>query len=279
MTATSPTAGGDDSQESTEGQHRHQWCRDILKGLDEGASGDPATPISDIDAQPRWATRALLEVLQSVCPALRLMDLVKEPMPAVVGAFLGQDVANKWELTEQLAKLGEMVQSDPSFSAKVGKITDLFESNRANPIVDSAVKAGELLVWTMDDLPAELERTEKRVFEAFRAALDQPVRTDAAEFFRGFAHGLATPGLGEFGLRPERETTTTAIYRTIALHWREIEKLPNLPALEEFLTLRGVKPQLRENRKRLEKLCQRIGLKLGKRGRPKKARKSDAPPS
>ncbi len=147
------------------------------------------------------------------------------------------------------------------------------EQNPTNPVFDSMTKICEAVEWAAARSPQEVDGFRDYLLEVLRGVVDQPDLADIAGFFSGFARGLNTPGLNEG--RPRRDKATSDIYIHLALHWREIETLPNLPALEDFLTRHGVKPQSQESLKRLEKLCQRIGLKLGKRG----ARESDTPPA
>jgi hypothetical protein len=240
-----------------------------------GESGDSCY---HIEHQPIWASRALAELTQNIHPVVRLKELIRNPTPKAFGGFLGQYIVNLYAATEAWEKSLAKLQNDPAAAHKlIEKLAAAMAQKPRNPIVDSMTKVSEALEWAVERSPQEIDWFQAYLLEVFRVVVDQPDLADIAGFFSGFARGLNTPGLKEG--RPRRDKATSNIYSLIALHWREIETLPNLPALEEFLTRHGVKPQSQENLKRLEKLCQRIGLKLGKRGRPKKARKSDAPTS
>jgi hypothetical protein len=56
--------------------------------------------------------------------------------------------------------------------------------------------------------------------------------------------------------------------------WPQIERLGSVTELRKFLLTQHLSEQQLGDKKRLEKLCHRIGLKFRKRGRPPKI-KSD----
>ena len=92
-------------------------------------------------------------------------------------------------------------------------------------------------------------------------------------FFEGFAKGIATPGFN--GRGAARATTASLIYGKLYFHWPEIEQLESVSHLYRFLVRNGVTEQVLGDRKRLEKICERIGLSLRSRGRPSLSGKSD----
>jgi len=95
------------------------------------------------------------------------------------------------------------------------------------------------------------------------------------DYLRGFAHGMkcfrqagekAAATTGE--LSPVVETTAYPIYMALVLNLEKIESLRSTPELHKWL-----KAELGENAvgdlKRIEKICERIGIKFP-RGRPRK---------
>jgi len=93
----------------------------------------------------------------------------------------------------------------------------------------------------------------------------------AATFFDGLAEGLS-----EFAKAgaPGRQTTAAPIYIFLVIYWQEIEMLGNLATLHQWLIER-LSTNMVGDLKRIEKLCQRIGLKFKGPGRPRRGN-SDA---
>jgi hypothetical protein len=66
-----------------------------------------------------------------------------------------------------------------------------------------------------------------------------------------------------------RVTDATAIYLLLMLNWREMFKVESVTQLHRWLTLLFGRNRIGE-KKRIEQLCARIGLRFRKVGRPKK---------
>jgi hypothetical protein len=112
------------------------------------------------------------------------------------------------------------------------------------------------------------ETNERAVLESFKLALGQPNHQEAVEFFKGFATGLSKVGIK--GASLAGATDATPIYSMMVAHRQEVDRLPSVPKLREFLIRKGMAEQVVGDISRLRRLCTRIGYTPGKRGRPKK---------
>ena len=101
---------------------------------------------------------------------------------------------------------------------------------------------------------------EEGMHRAFTRATDADF-SECVQFFEGFADGLKKP--------PETtERTNTKLLFLLLISWRNVEKQPSVRSLHALLCkLMG--KQVVGDLKRFEKVCQRLGLKLRARGRPK----------
>jgi hypothetical protein len=241
-------------------QPEHSWCQKIFDELDP-----PDSLVEeagwDIENESKWVQNVLTELMQQAMPAF----CIRKPKgfsPRETGLYLGQQCAN-------LYSMGEMVpeQTPEQIKAAEAKVKFL-EQNRSVPGVGSLLDLTESLDPSLASLAEFYPIFEKALHHAFQEALDQPKREDAAEFFQGFAKGISRAGLSKAGLTGS--TTATLIYFKLFFHRREVERLKNCPALRQFLIQNGVPENVLGCEGRLQKLIGRIGLTLGKRGRPSK---------
>jgi hypothetical protein len=85
-------------------------------------------------------------------------------------------------------------------------------------------------------------------------------------------HGLGDGQLGPSGTKDGsiKSSDATPIYMCLMLYWREIFRIQSIQELYNWLVVPFGKNRLGSDRKRLEKLCERIGLRFRGRGRPRK---------
>jgi hypothetical protein len=244
-------------------QSDYSWCKRIIDELDPS---DEIIAKSGFDPskESEWVQKIYVELGQQAMPAF----CVRRPKgytPQEVGRCLGQQCANFYAL-------GEMIDTPtPEKIEQSVKVLEKYEANRNVPGVESFFKAVEPIGALLSGLMEYFPIFEKGLHNAFKAALDQPTREDAAEFFRGFAKGISKPGVSKRGLAGH--TTATLIYEKLFVHRREVEQVENYPALKEFLIKNGVPESVVGTVRRLQKLCERVGLHLAKPGRPRKSRK------
>ncbi len=88
---------------------------------------------------------------------------------------------------------------------------------------------------------------------------------ELSEFHRGMAVGLHGMGPGSV---EDKSNLATEILFFVAMFWRLVVRLKNVRELHAWLT-RMLGASKVGDRKRVEKICQRIGLHFGQRGRPR----------
>jgi hypothetical protein len=186
-------------------------------------------------------------------------------LPRELGLYLGQQCANLYAISDKLS-----APSPERIKVAEAKIK-IYQKNRSVPGVESVLKATEWLGYLLIGMKSYFPVFEKALHNAFKAALDQPMREDAAGFFQGFAKGISKPGLTNAGL--VGATTATLVYEKLYVHRREIEQLKSYPELCQFLIRNGVPERAVGSVKRLQKMGERLGLPIGKRGRPPKPQK------
>jgi hypothetical protein len=118
-----------------------------------------------------------------------------------------------------------------------------------------------------------LVRKNGRVQTACQRELNQLVRLtkkytgpDEWEFHRGLSSGLRGFGNGAPG---DRSNHATDVYLALVVWWRFVVRFASVTVLHAWLT-RLLGPARAGERKRTEKICERIGLKFRPRGRPRK---------
>lgn len=101
--------------------------------------------------------------------------------------------------------------------------------------------------------------------------LDKTAGEGSAEYHHGLADGLR--GLGEKSPH-DKSTLATDVHFALLMWWRIVARFRSVTELHHWLT-RILGPQRVGDKKRIEKICQRIGLRFRSRGRP---RKNQTPP-
>ena len=246
------------------------WYEEIV--ADFTVQETPAQPESHLDPEhlPEWVQKVMIELTQQSGPGVPIRHFGK-PTPRKVGQWLGQNCANSYAIADHL---------QGPLTAQMDTVTPVLrqlEDNRQLPGVESLLKVFELGSAMLESFNQSLPAFQAKLPAAFQRALAQPDHTEALEFFQGFAHGMARKGLEAEGLA--LATTATALYLKLYVHWQEVDRLPNVTALREFLLKSGLPESVLGSPERLQQFCHRLGLKLGRRGRPRKANKSDTPSS
>jgi len=244
---------------SLEIKKQFSWYRKIFDQLDY--STDEAGSDANIDDEPEWVWNLVEELGQQVMPSFRIRKFA-DLTPRDVGAYLGQQCAN-------IYAVGNMFGEPTPEQLQVGeKILQKLEVNKDQPGVESTLMALDAFKKNLAVMGYAFPKFEKTLHESFKAALDQPDYLEAVGFFQGFARGLSKPGITNGQLTGN--TTATLIYQKLYTHRRDLEKLPSYSALCEFLRRNGVHDSLLGDVRRVQKLCERLKLRLGKRGRPPK---------
>jgi len=246
------------------------WCRKIAKKLVAGPEIADPEPFIDIKRMPRWAKRASAELLLQGHPGIRF-EHFQDPSPKTIGYILGQ----KWANYRSGADWNDMqnrraadLKIDPKSSEWLALIEAWMASAPDHPVVRTLTATDRLLEQGLEQMPSDYHSFIEIMHEAFRTALEQPRYEDTVDFFRGFAGGIGNPGARNG--KSTANTSATPIYAVVGVCWPDIRKLRSLIELRTFLVAAGISEPLLGSQKRLEKLCQRIGLRLARRGRPKR---------
>jgi len=124
--------------------------------------------------------------------------------------------------------------------------------------------------WARGLISAWIE-TEIAIGNALVLAAKQP-HHEAARFFAAFAKAYQKKPVDLALSNFHRDSTK--VYMLMFIHWRWVEKMGSVAELHRGLG-RLLGTHLVGDVKRIEKLCQRIGLRFRSRGRPSKKRNSD----
>ena len=124
--------------------------------------------------------------------------------------------------------------------------------------------------WCKGFVSAWIE-TEIVIGKALTLAAQQP-HHEAKAFFKAFTKAYLKKPVDLQMTNFHRPTTH--IYLLMFTYWRTVEQIPSVVELHRRLC-RVLTPALVGDQKRIEKICQRLGLRLGPRGRPSKKRKTD----
>lgn len=150
------------------------------------------------------------------------------------------------------------------------EVVRLLKKRRLSPLARKATgKLIEAFAIKHDLHPLINRKESKYIPPNFRARmrkLDNYGGADSAEYHRGLSDGLRGIGQGAPG---EKTTLATDLYLTLIMWWRVVVRFQSVTELHLWLT-RVLGPQKVGEKKRIEKICERIGLTLREGGRPRK---------
>ena len=248
----------------------YAWCRRFFDELDfseipvKNAEKINIAFNGMLDDTPEWVGKVNREMVLQSMPVMRIPKWGKgKSPPEVLGLSLGQICANLYAL----CSIGRELSKEENIKASEAK-RKFFEEHPELPSVQSELMVANSFPPILQHLvTVVLPRFGKGVEDAFKAALAQKEYSQAVDFFQGFAKGISKPGISS-GRKLAGSTTATPIYEKLMVHREQVQKLPNYPALREFLISGGLPENVVGSVRRLQKICERIGLHLGKRGRP-----------
>ena len=233
------------------------WCERIFNTLEsaDSARGRGA----DLATEPTWVLNVLKKLVQQSMPAYSLKP--HELTPRRLGRLLGQQELN-WAA---LGKAMEMSQT-PERLAQGQAVYEQLAKNANHPAGASLLEQFESTVNLLNSVEPFRKQLNAIMVDALKTAWEQPSQIERLAFFQGLVEGLSKPGL------PLRATDATPIYERIWVHRKTIKGLKSVPELYAFLLSTGLsesvlgRPDVHGRCKRLEKVCQRLELSLGKPG-------------
>jgi hypothetical protein len=229
-----------------------EWLRRIVARMERAENKLPEPPWLNGEWS-KWVENVGRELLRTFHPTAKF-KVSDNWEPGEVGAMLGQQVA----YFDSLARMMAVLDGGRRLEEGSARLRQGYQE-----------AGGELR-----------EKTERRVFPdlmrglkfALTLAIEQDYRS-CARFFAAFGRAIerTVSGRGDFG------RTNTQIYIALLLSWRSVEKLDSVPALHRGLCKIGT--HVVGDLKRIEKMCQRLELRFGRPGRPRKARATDSGPA
>lgn len=240
-------------------KHRQEWidrlCAEYIKVGE--LYPKELFPHLQNDEFPAWASRIMDEMAQILFPEARLRKGV-DLTPKRLGALIGHSCASgvwqlEWLQNQMHVALREDVRKKaetPSLSEKEWKVAESIARSHRQV----------LEVW----YPA-LRRLAKR---ALCSAVDQTYG-DMTDFLLGYSRAFARKPrsfkVGDWG------GTTFELYFILLLSWPVVDKLRSVTELHSVL-VKVLGQHRTGDKKRIEKICERIGLHYRKPGRPTKAK-------
>lgn len=221
------------------------WISDAFEKLESSA---PKSRLLEFgDDHPEWVIKMVGELITTLYPAAKLR---RKPTwtPDELGAVLGQ----------RIAYLQRLCEPDPWPGLDVERILQ--------GMTDEERQRAEKWSDSFDEFALNL-------YELTAAALGLGLIQSHAEssaFMTAFARGLAMKPSDMYASNFQR--TTTRIYWLLFRCWPSVGKLGSVRELHQALC-RHFEPYVVGDQKRIEKMCQRLGLSFGEPGRPRKRKK------
>jgi len=212
-----------------------KWLLRIVRWM-EAAENKIPEPAFLKGEFPDWVNRLGQQLIATLFPAARLKP-GRVWTASEIGAMLGHNVAY-WHAVADMPKITK---------GKFRKL-DRKMAKRLKRQVGAFAKAHE-----------------RAITKSLALAVSQPY-TDAAQFFTAFAQGLNRKPADLEASNFHR--TTTRVYWTLLQGWPSVARLKSVQELQQALC-RYLEPHVVGDVKRIEKICQRLGLHFAPRGRPK----------
>ena len=242
-------------------QEKH-WVETICDELEvlERSLPDPKVISPDLANYPPWAVKVAAEVLKVGMPTVGLRDGLKLDA-RVLGAFMGSQYARVCSLgelfKEPTPEQQRAIERIDAWVEKLPEVQRLEFRERETAIT----RFFEVL---LTDWPERFLPLLKR---AFGSAVEESME-DASAFSGAFHTALKQ------SQKSARETTAFKVYFWMFMQWRLIQTFESVRQLHKFLGV-YIKQNELGGIKRLEKICERMGLALRLPGRPKGSKNSD----
>jgi len=157
--------------------------------------------------------------------------------PGELGAFLGGKTVY-WEVEDRY---------DPAWLLQLSR-----DLKKEGDRVGTAIIIKYLRVLWLIGLP----QFRKALIQCLLLVVDAP-HHEKIRLFKAYTKAIQRPQSSDGG--PARATTATPIYCFLLIYWRAIEKLESVPKLHNLLR-KVFGDTVIGDQKRVEKICERIGL-------------------
>lgn len=224
-----------------------EWIIEALREIEtaEAVLKEPHWLNGDL---PMWVQNLSHALFKSLIPDVKLKP-ISEWTAGEVGALYGHKVANIRFLFEGEEYSAKEFRKAFSFRNE-GLPEEMIELRGMCAVAIRFIKR----IWQTGCPRFELALS-RTLSMAARAPHHESVR-----FFKAFSKAMqkVPSPTGE----QARSTTATNVYFVMLISWRWVQSMPSAAALHKFLTnLLG--PSVAGDPKRVEKICERLGLKFG----------------
>ena len=221
-----------------------EWLREIVGAFEavESLRGEPAWLSGDL---PAWTQKLGAEFLKSITPLAHLQANTAWT-PEEVGGVIGHQFAYWHLIFDLLSEDEEPSPNEAAYDALLAYFRRTLGEDFEKQIEE---------FWRV--LAEEMAPAYKRALSMALTKATEQSYSDMTRFFTAFSRALTKkPTKGN----PIGRTTTT-VYLVMLVYWKQVEELGSIPALHAWL-FRNIllKPQIVGDLKRVEKMCQRLGL-------------------
>jgi hypothetical protein len=237
------------------------WYEQIFENVELVNTNPELAPYLDIEKLPQYQVNVTAKLIGQGLP-LTPPKALKTLTPEKVGLLLGQQCGTCYSLGEYFQPLA----NNPEAFKRGEKAVEVLRTQRHVPGVSSMLHSSRVLGMMLEEFTKHFPKFEKTVHAAFKAALDQPSHQEAVEFFRGFATGLAKPGIR--GGKVVRRTKATPLQLKMFLHPEQAAEMKSVAEWRAFLLKSGFTEETLGDDERLKKFCTRLGYAPGKSKRP-----------
>jgi hypothetical protein len=221
-----------------------KWLTGFADEMDRIEKLVPCNFLPSDAEYPAWVPNVEREMSLVLLPAAKLGKNWGEASSKRMGAVLGHQCAIVVWMREWL------YQEDTGTPEE--------------PLTEEQIREGEEIVNKFNEWYEAMRGMAK---QALASSVDQTYE-DMRDFLLGFSDGFSRKpknfGAGDMG------NTTFKVYLFMLLFWRQIQQMKSVPELHRSLVVMLGAQQVGEL-KRIEKICQRIGLSFRKPGRPSKS--------
>jgi hypothetical protein len=232
-------------------KHRQDWLKRLADELDKIEPLMPIKMLPDGIEYPQWVLNVEREFSLVMLPSAKLKDPGIKMTPKRMGALLGHMCEMAVWFMEWLGAQIEKPDEPKTASAPTEALTE------------EQYESGLKILGSLRDWYLAMRRLAKR---ALCSCVDQSYE-DMTNFLLGYADGFSrkpkTLQVGNIG------NPTFEIYVFMLMYWQLIDQLNSVRQFHEVL-VKVMGASRVGDQKRVEKICQRIGLTLRKVGRPKK---------
>jgi hypothetical protein len=227
-------------------EYRAKWLKRLVAELNKIEPLMPIKFLPDGVEYPQWVLNVEREFSVVMLPAAKLRDADDKMTPKRMGAVLGHMCAMAVWMMEWLN-----VQEENH------------KENEQITVTEDDLERVQKFCGSLGDWYNAARRLAKL---ALCSSVDQTYQ-DMTDFLLGYADGFSrkpkTFQAANFG------STTFEIYHCMLVYWRVIEPMESVRQFHEWLVIIFGASKIGEQ-KRVEKICQRMGLRFCKPGHPKK---------